>query len=60
MVGHTEFYTAVFDQTRSIFTDVVNMAFIAIGYYIKNEFDVMAALARADNFQFIFAPIFEN
>ncbi len=60
MVGHTEFYTVVFNQTRSIFTDVVNMAFMAIGYYIKNGFDVMGALARVDNFQFIFASIFEN
>jgi hypothetical protein len=43
-----------------MFTDVVNMAFMAIGYYVKNGFDVMTALARVDNFQFIFASIFEN
>jgi hypothetical protein len=36
------------------------MAFMAIGYYVKNGFDVMPALARLDNFQYIFASIFEN
>lgn len=60
MIGNTDFYSVVFNQTRSSFSDTMNMAFMAIGYYLKNGFDVVPALARVDNFQYIFAAVFEN